>query len=797
MKKFLFLIAAAALMMLSCTSEKLENPAAGQEVTVSLSAQLPENIATKTYSDGALATKLSYAVYDSNSKTPLFSDENVTVTGGVANIDLTLISGKTYDLLFWAQSPQNAAYALSFTDQTISIDYDKILANDDNNDAFYAFETLSVNGAINKTIELSRPFAQVNLGTNDLTASQDKSFKLEKTSIKATVANVLNLADGSVSGEALVTYAANAVPSGETFPVANYDTYLAMNYLLVGNDQTTTSCEFAIFEEGKTEATNTITVSNVPVKRNYRTNIYGSLLTDPANLKIEIKPGIGDLENIEVSEVDENTSEPDFYTILSKGGNLTIAGAREKIDFNGLTIAQNLTLVLEAPVGEIILGGNNETVTRAASTKPGITIIVAKDVKFPKFSFNGKTENYTIKGDLNTNQPLTEKIITSGSVKNFTVENVKATGNAMIEGTNGTVGLTVKNCVATELNNSFVYIFNVFDAKILNNTIAFAASASPSDDYNMAIAAPYCGGEILIEGNIVTKAAKHGIFVNDGSISTLTIKDNKISGVVEDGIKIDRMRTNTVVVTGNVIDAADYGVRFDRFIPSETIADITIADNTISIDGFENDGTTPTSAIRVRYRADEYPGGVSVNLTAKGNKVGANGIPAGKYVNFVSEGMTLSGDYEFPFTDNVAPGVSLGTDGKTFGLSSLEAFKWFAAQSNASTRHELVKAGFEAQTVKLLADIDLNSEAWTPIGTTTAFRGVFDGGNHTIRNLSVKASNTAFAGLFSNVIGTIKNVNLTDAAVSGNWNVAALVASIYGTVENCHVDGATVISTPP
>ncbi len=328
MKKVLFFIATAVLLFASCTQEKLDS-ATGQEVNVTFKAQIPENIATKVYSDGKSATVLTYAVYDSGSKAPLFSDNNVTVSNGVAVIDLTLITGKTYDLLFWAQSPANETYTVDLDAQTMTVNYGNMKANDESNDAFFAFETLTVGGSVNKTIELYRPFAQVNLGTNDLTASQDKSFILGETSMKATVANVLNFADKTVSGEALVEYAANAVPTTAdgAFPVAGYDTYLSMNYLLVGEDQSTTSCEFAVYEKDKTIATNTITVSNIPVQRNYRTNIYGSLLTDPASIKVEIKPAfeepktdvVVDSEAFKskVAEINANTKDTEFVIYLA------------------------------------------------------------------------------------------------------------------------------------------------------------------------------------------------------------------------------------------------------------------------------------------------------------------------------------------------------------------------------------------------------------------------------------------------------------------------------------------------
>ncbi len=106
------------------------------------------------------------------------------------------------------------------------------------------------------------------------------------------------------------------------------------------------------------------------------------------------------------------------------------------------------------------------------------------------------------------------------------------------------------------------------------------------------------------------------------------------------------------------------------------------------------------------------------------------------------------------------------------------------------------------QKVVLVADIDLENKAWTPIGQTgaTEFKGIFDGQNHTIKNLNV--DNSAYtdqhtsSGLFgwaeSNV--TIKNVKVDGAKVVGNHNVAVIVGYTYsGMISNCHVTNAEIV----
>ena len=107
--------------------------------------------------------------------------------------------------------------------------------------------------------------------------------------------DVYNVVNGEIKNQDITaTFKENAIPSTEDwiFPVDEYD-YLAMNYLLVGADKETVNVEFKVKDEtnGKEK---TRTVGSVPVQRNYRTNIYGNILTSDVDVNVEIKPGFSD-----------------------------------------------------------------------------------------------------------------------------------------------------------------------------------------------------------------------------------------------------------------------------------------------------------------------------------------------------------------------------------------------------------------------------------------------------------------------------------------------------------------------
>lgn len=98
-------------------------------------------------------------------------------------------------------------------------------------------------------------------------------------------------------------------------------------------------------------------------------------------------------------------------------------------------------------------------------------------------------------------------------------------------------------------------------------------------------------------------------------------------------------------------------------------------------------------------------------------------------------------------------------------------------------------------TVKLTADIDLGGlDQWVPIGCGGHFfSGVFDGGGHTVRNMTIKKECPASYGLFGFCTGTIENLTVTGSISCVAGDVHSAVGGIAGQVvgghiENCKTD---------
>lgn len=298
MKRYLlstFTIAAAALLVTSCNDEMDNGLKTGDEGTVTFTAQLPSEMGTRAFADGLTAKHLQYAVYEAGQSTPLkvFGDET-TVVGEAEmvnlkkSVTLKLTSGKSYDVIFWAaDNSAKKPYTLDPLTQTVKIKYTNVYSNNDICDAFFKKETITVSGNQNVDVKLTRPFAQVNIGTDDFDAATIAGLNLTQTQVKATAGDILNLATGKMEGtEATRTFKMKAIPTADdgAFPVAGYK-YLLMAYIPISDTKETVDMTFGY--NGKSSFRS---FTNVPLQRNYRTNIYGSLLTNSVDFNVVIEP---------------------------------------------------------------------------------------------------------------------------------------------------------------------------------------------------------------------------------------------------------------------------------------------------------------------------------------------------------------------------------------------------------------------------------------------------------------------------------------------------------------------------
>lgn len=304
MKKVLFsTVAMSALMLMatSCADDQTSDLKAGAESTVTITAQLPGDMGTRAFADGKKATELHYAVYEKGTTTRLKVckkadgtkgqlEGTATMTGLQTTISLQLTTGKEYDFVFWADAPGDNVYTFNSENQTVTVNYANAENNTDNLDAFFGQKkALKVSGNMSISQELRRPFAQINIGTDDFDAAAAAGYTVSESTIGVATYKTLNLLSEEVSDPVTATFVKKPIPTEDSkFSVNSKDyKYLSMSYVLVPKDKETVDIAFDYTLTNRT-------FTNVPVQRNYRTNIYGSLLTNTADFNVVIAPGFND-----------------------------------------------------------------------------------------------------------------------------------------------------------------------------------------------------------------------------------------------------------------------------------------------------------------------------------------------------------------------------------------------------------------------------------------------------------------------------------------------------------------------
>lgn len=141
------------------------------------------------------------------------------------------------------------------------------------------------------------------------------------------------------------------------------------------------------------------------------------------------------------------------------------------------------------------------------------------------------------------------------------------------------------------------------------------------------------------------------------------------------------------------------------------------------------------------------------------------------------------------------------TDANPYEIGSPAALKTFANVVNAGS-------DFDGEFVKLTADIDLDSEEWTPIGNSDSnpFKGTFDGNGYQVQNLYINkiSGESITSGLFGWLnSGTIQNLGVvisekgltmkvTNSGVGDSQLGGIVGLGQKATLKNCYVTGGAI-----
>ena len=589
MKKLIYCAAALATALFagSCQRELLDPAQDGS--TVTFTVNVPE-AATKAIGNAENVNNLVYAVYRVTGETEgdakkgltpeklVYQDHN-SVVNGKSTVTLELINDQAYVVVFWAQVA-NTWFDNDYQFGTKTVTYPTgLVANDDKYSAFYGVSYIDdVKGPNTKDITLHRPFAQINIATKD-----PEKYNVAINNTYVSVANAASAFDVAKE-EAVVTenysvsFKAAPMPANETLTVngVEYKTgvkntgskendvhhYIAMNYVFAAGNVDVT---YAI-DTDYGVVRNTIT--NVPVAKNYRTNIVGNLLTSDVKYNVELdtdwagqdKNGLYVFDAKQLKEAINSitaTSSPVIYFADDIKGDVTVVqkpGVKITIDGNKMKYD-----------GSIKVHGNSEHYADAALTIKNVNFetgstYIGQDGKTPCFNFIEALEN--------------------GSERysaNITVESCTFTATKGSPAENLAVGLQIKSSKW---------------AKVLNCT---------ATNMHSLIQAQSCDETVVVKDCEVT--GKNGVAfkqVKSATVEgcTITAKGDTTDGSVGYGIRFDGNTNNYgITIKDNNITAAQPVI----------VRKMTGKDNTITLEGKNTLNTDANYQIIITNGSDDKP----------------------------------------------------------------------------------------------------------------------------------------------------------------------------------------------
>ena len=387
----------------SCTQEKLQPVGSN---TVSFKVEIPE-VATKAEAavgnDASMINDLVYAVYKTtaasvdealddwggtttflyaeNSVDPRFANHSTDV------VNVELLNDQNHIVLLWAQHADvwvsQHGDAINLTNITYPSDLEVSASCADKYAAFSGVKFIAANDKTNtEAIELTRPFAQINIAT---VKPENYAVVINSTDVTVKAAgDNFNVASQLPAGSQDVTYswAGKVYEDKLSANSQEYDHYLAMGYVFAAGN---VSVDYTIVTAKHGTITNTIT--NVPVAKNYRTNIIGNLLTSDVDYNVVLDKNWGG-ENIIATNAEE------FVAALDRaqdGDVINIPEGEYEIPSSLFDQAQSGTFTIVGNGEETNLVGASNPNQNAPGVYANGKHLVFKDLTYvtPNLGYNG------------------------------------------------------------------------------------------------------------------------------------------------------------------------------------------------------------------------------------------------------------------------------------------------------------------------------------------------------------------------------------------------------------------------
>lgn len=385
------LLSFAALAFFACTNDDFLLQGEGNDVTVTFH---PAIETTRAIGDASRINELIVAVFEGDNHKyttdPIYWED--AKNNGV---DLTLIEGHEYNIIFWAQNSANTAYEL--TDEgKITVNYDNYLnagfEKMEQMDAFYGVSKNVSVGSSNATAEvtLTRPFAQLNFADNATRPDKDVHTAYLTLSGIATAFDPIR---GEIVSTEDKTFTFRDFITTETLSVdGSTYYYITNNYLFAPEQETATIAAQLVLKANGKEIKN-ITIDNITLEKNKKTNVLGAIVqqpeqwsvwdgttTTPLNTDAENRYIISSAANVAWLTENASTLEENKTFILTTD-----------IDMNGKPLES-----ISLPAGSTIDGGEHtiKGLNLSGALFGDATSLTVKDLTIEDAEINAQSLSY-------------------------------------------------------------------------------------------------------------------------------------------------------------------------------------------------------------------------------------------------------------------------------------------------------------------------------------------------------------------------------------------------------------------
>jgi hypothetical protein len=160
---------------------------------------------------------------------------------------------------------------------------------------------------------------------------------------------------------------------------------------------------------------------------------------------------------------------------------------------------------------------------------------------------------------------------------------------------------------------------------------------------------------------------------------------------------------------------------------------------------------------------------------------------------YATNGVGTSFGAEVSFTTSFGEllPVGAGTIGDPYQIATLANLYWISQNSTEWSKYYIQTANINASSTSTWN----GGAGWSPIGNISPyFTGNYNGNGHTIDGLFINRFESGMSFFGTAINGTISNLGITNANITGGHNSGALAGSNGATITNCYSTGTITVS---